>query len=477
MAKFKPSRKNQLRLPERLDDYVPEEHLSHLVYEIVEMLDTTVIENKYSEKGQHTYHPKLLLRLLFYGYTTGTRSGRKMAIKCETDTAYMYLAEMYTPDFRTINDFRRNNLENIEKHFKGIAKYCKELGMVKLGEISIDGSKIRANASPKRTKKEEEYEQWLLKIEDEIKQILREAEETDQEEDRKYGDKRGDELPEGLQTKEALREKIKEVMKKFKAGEEEKKINLTDPDSKFMKDAKGVIDPSYNCQVAAEGQVILGADVVTEANDREQLIPMIETTEENTGEKVGQVIADSGYGSYDNYEYLVSEQKEGYIPDQYFAKIHQGEYEKPEKRYHKENFEYNKERDIYICPEGKELHFYKERDSDKGVIKRKQWIYKGKDCRECSKASECTRARYRTISRDKREGLQEQMRQRLDTEEGKKKRHKRLYTVEPIFGNLKFNLGYRYFLLRTLEKVRGEFKLMCIGHNIRKIYNYKMATA
>ena len=126
-------------------------------------------------------------------------------------------------------------------------------------------------------------------------------------------------------------------MNKFTKGKEEK-INLTDADSKFMKDAKGVIDPSYNCQVSvSEEQVIIGAEVVGEANDREQLVPMIETTEAITGEEVREVIADSGYSGYDNYEYLFNKKKEGYIPDQYFEKVKQGEYRKPEKRYHKEN--------------------------------------------------------------------------------------------------------------------------------------------
>ena len=142
MAKFKPPRKNQLQLPERLDDYVPEEHLSRLVYEIVERLDTATIEDKYSELGQHTYHPKIFLRLFFYGYATGIRSGRKISIKCETDTAYMYLAEKYRPDFRTINDFRKNNSEEIERYFIEVVQYCKELGVVKLGEVSISKAKI-----------------------------------------------------------------------------------------------------------------------------------------------------------------------------------------------------------------------------------------------------------------------------------------------------------------------------------------------
>ena len=119
MAKFKPYRKDQLHLlPACLEDYVPEGHLARLIYEVVEGLDTSAIEDRYSELGQNTYHPKILLKLLFYGYATGVRSGRKIAVRCETDTGYMYLAEMYRPDFRTINDFRKNHLSLIEGNYE-----------------------------------------------------------------------------------------------------------------------------------------------------------------------------------------------------------------------------------------------------------------------------------------------------------------------------------------------------------------------
>jgi transposase len=123
-----------------------------MVYEVVEGLNTSAIEEKYSELGQNTYHPKMLLKLLFYGYATGERSGRRIAARCETDAAYMYLAEGYRPDFRTINDFRKNNLSLITGYFVGVVKICRELGMVRMGELVIDGSKLLANAAARRRK-------------------------------------------------------------------------------------------------------------------------------------------------------------------------------------------------------------------------------------------------------------------------------------------------------------------------------------
>lgn len=478
MAKFKPYRKDPLHLlPPSLEDYVPEGHLARLVYEVVEGFNTSGIEDQYSDLGQNTYHPKILLKLLFDGYTTGVRSGRKISARCETDTAYMYLSERYRPDFRTINDFRKDHFAEIEGYFIEIVRICRDLGMVKIGQISIDGSKLKANAAARRSQDQASYAAWLKGVEEQIREILKEAEAIDQAEDRIYGEQRGDERPKEIKTKEALRGKIKDVLGKFK-GEEKERINLTDPDSRFMKERKGVITPAYNCQGAVgEGQVIVGADVVIEENDRKQLIPMVEEAEKVTGAEVKEVLADSGYASYNNYEYLCTEGKEGYIPDPYFQKLKQGDYGRPENRYHKENFRYDKERDSYLCPEGKELRFYKERDSDEGVIKRRQRIYQASECPECPVLAQCTKAKYRTIAREKREELQEAMRQRLLSREGKEKYKKRLYTVEPILGHLKYNLGYRGFLLRTREKVRGEFMLMCIGYNLRKLFKHRMAPA
>lgn len=471
MAKFKAYRTRQpMLLPPSLEDFVPSSHLARVVDEVVEALDTKEIEDKYSELGQNTYHPKIELKLLFYGYSTGNRSGRKIAKMCETDTAYMYLAQMYRPDFRTINDFRKNNLAAIKDYFVKIIRMCKELGMVKIGQVSIDGTKIKANAANRRTKNKKGYEKWLEKIEEEIEQILREAEEIEGEEDRLYGKgKRGDELPGEINTKEKLRKKIKGIMKTLNTDKEKK--NLTDPDARFMKGGNGKIDINYNSQIAvSEDQVILAAEVINEANDRGALVSTLEQAGANTGEEIDEVAADSGYSSYDNYEYLKEREKTGYIPDQYLSKIEQGEYEKEENRYHEESFIYDKEKDIYICPEGKELRPYKRRHSEKGVRKRRQIIYRGVECKDCKVRHLCTKQKARTLAREERRGLLEEMRERLLSKEGKEKYKKRLFTVEPPFGNLKHNLGYRSFLLRGLEKVDGEFKLMCIGHNLKKMH-------
>jgi len=386
MPKFKPYRKNQFMLfPESIDDYVPENHLSRMISNIVEQLDTKDIEDKYSSLGQNTYHPKILIKLLFYGYAVGERSGRKIASKCETDTAYIYLSQMYKPDFRTINDFRKNNILELSQYFVDILRMCKALGLISVGQMNIDGTKIKANAANRRTKTKEGYQGWLKRIDDKIKNILEEAEATDTQEDKLYRDKRGDELPEEVNTEEKLKAKIKKVMEKFK--DEKEKINLTDADAKFMKDGRYRIDTSYNCQASlSKEQIMLSSEVITQASDRKALERMVETSETNLAQPVKEVAADAGYSSYDNYEYLEKNNKIGYIPDQNFRKDLKGK-----GPYHRDRFSYDPEEDIFLCPEGKILKLSKIRRKDCLYRKFQMKIYKAKACPHCPKRTLCTR--------------------------------------------------------------------------------------
>jgi transposase len=473
MSKFKPYKIGQLfLLPNSLHDFVEDGHLAKIVDEVVEELDTKEIEEKYDELGQKSYHPKILLKLLFYGYATGIRSGRKIATCCENDTAFMYLAQMYRPDFRTINDFRKNNLDIIKKFFVDIVRLCKELGMVKIGTVSIDSVKIRANASAKRTKNKEGYERWLKNVEEQIKKILEEANRIDEEEDRKYGtNKRGDEIPKKLKNKKKLKEKIKEIAKKLK--DEKEKINLTDKDAKFIKERNGVTKPNYNCHISTtEEQIIMSADVTNIASDTEHLLPMVDQTEENTNEKIEKVNADSGYASLDNYEELDKREVDTHMPDRNFIMEKEGKFEKEKKKFHKGNFKYDKEEDCYTCPADKKLNFFKEVNGRRVGVKVR--LYKNEECCNCQFKDKCCKnLKVRIIKRDKREDIIDKVREKLKTEEGKKIYLKRMYSVEPIFGHLKCNLKFINFLLRGIEKVKGEFKLMCIGYNIMKIFKFK----
>jgi len=341
----------------------------------------------------------------------------------------------------------------------------KELGLIEIGQINIDGTKIKANAANRRTKTKEEYLQWTKRLSERIDKMLEEVVKADTEEDRIYGDKRGDELPEDINTQEKLKKKIEEVMKRFKT--EKEKINLTDPQAKFMKSSHNRIDTSYNCQAAVtKEQIIVSAEVITDPTDRNALELMVQTSDENLKERIREIAADSGYSSYDNYEYLVQNDKIGYIPDQDLRKdLFEGKSD-----YHQDNFRYDKKHDKYTCPEGKTLRLFRIRRKDYGYRKFQHKIYKGKECPECMNKQQCTIQHCRTILREDRRELLEEMRKRLLAQEGHDKYTQRMWTTEPVFGHLKFNLGYRQFLLRTLEKVKAEFRLMCIGFNLKKMH-------
>ena len=257
MNKFKPYNVNEIYLlPPSVNEFVAEDHLSRVISEVVEQIDTTDIESEYSNLGQKSYHPKIMLKILYYGYCIGIRSGRKISKKCETDTAFMYLSAMQRPGFRAINDFRKDNLKQIEGCFVGVLQIGKDLGLAKMGEIYVDGTKIRANASAKRTRDKEGYEKWLKGIEENIEKIMKEVEQTDKREDELYGENnRGDELPKELQKQERLREKIKQVLHEIR---DEEKVNLTDKEAKNIKGKIGGIRPNYNCQagVTSDGMIV-----------------------------------------------------------------------------------------------------------------------------------------------------------------------------------------------------------------------------
>jgi len=468
MQKFKPLNTEQLLLlPPSVEDFIPEGHLARVINEVVETIDVKEIEAKYSYLGQKSYHPHLLLKVLFYGYSIGIRSGRKIASACESDTAFMYLSAMYKPDFRTINDFRKDNIDFVQKAFMHIVQLCKGLGMCKAGALIIDSTKLKANASADRSKNKQQYEQWLERIDTDIKNILDEAEQTDKEEDKKYGDKRGDELPKDLHSKQKLKEKIKQVLKQM--NDEKERINLTDNEAKFIRN-NGRIDLNYNCQTAmSEDGIIVSAYTSNCASDRTAAIPSVNNAEQIAQDTYNEILADSGYASFDNYEELHNRNKTIYIPDQQLN----DEAEKEQNPYHRNHFIYNNNKDCFICPEGKELTFYSNNIHKK--TKQQNKVYRCNDCPTCEKQNLCcTKGNYRTLYIEKREPIRKQIRERLNSEEGKIKYMIRM-RIESVFGNIKHNLNYVHLYLKGLRKTTAEWQLICIGHNLKKIHKFKVA--
>jgi transposase len=448
----------QFLLPLNLEEFVSENHISRVLNDLIDVVDISAIESTYSENGCPAYHPKLLIKILLYGYLINIRSSRKIEGMTQTDTAFMYLAAMQKPDFHTICRFRSTHLDSIKEIFSQVVTLCKGMGLIG-SSISIDGTKVKANASPRQSKSSDA-------IEKEIDKILRESIETDEREDEIYGDSTPYRMPDELVDRKYRLEKIKAAKKKMDE-EKLKKVNITDPDAKIMKHKDGSLKPSYNCQVAVDEkeQIIVAADLVDEENDLHQIQPMIENVKETLGYKPTTVLADAGYFSYDNVQFLLDEEIDAYIPDNFYEVEKRGK----TKKFRKLLFTYDVEKDCYYCPAAFEIPFTRiQRRENEPDLR----YYVCKHCSLCVLKNACTDSKNRTVTRDPREYLMENMRAKLNTEKGTEQYQKRMCTVEPVFGQMKQDRGFREFLLRGKRKTKIEFLIMCTVHNIKKIADF-----
>jgi hypothetical protein len=249
----------------------------------------------------------------------------------------------------------------------------------------------------------------------------------------------------------------------YEANKKAKAKNLTEPDAPIMKTKKGNYDTAYNTQVACtENQIITYASVVSQGNDKTQLIPAIKGVKKNTKTEIEAILADADYGNYDSFEFMDKENIKGYVP---YRQMNTDFNKQP---FHSVHFDYNSQSDEYTCPVGAVLTFKKERKNKERTYR----LYQTDACKNCPVKHLCITAKKqtkRTINREVREHLREQMKQRLHSDEGKKMYLHRMHPVEAIFGHLKYNLGYTHFLLRGLKKVNAEFTLMCLTYNLRKL--------
>jgi transposase len=419
----------ELLLPPSLRDWLPERHLVYFVSDVVDNLDLSAMDAVYGNerRGQPPYDPQMMTKVLVYGYCVGVFSSRRIERRLVEDIAFRVLAAGNQPNFRTISDFRKIHLKTLEGLFEQVLKIALEAGAMKVGRVALDGTKVKANASKHKAMS---YDRMLEKekaLQAEVKQLLLQAEAADAEEDARYGKNRtGDELPAELERRETRMRKIREakraVEERARAKAEAKgsdpeqaqpkekdQYNFTDPESRIMKGADGFVQ-SYNAQAAVEPdfQLIVGQAVTQAANDKEQLLPMVAVIEEQSGQRPEEILADSGYCSEKNLEALDSEE--------------------------------NADRRVtgFIATERQKHDEYKQ-PCGKGPLP------KGP-----------TRV--------------DRMRRKLKTKAGKAVYAARKAIVEPVFGQIKQARGFRQFLLRGIAKVRGEWALVCLTHNILKLH-------
>jgi len=481
-----------LLFPPCIDDYLEEEHPVRMIDEIVETLNLIPLYEKVSNVGNPAYHPKMMLKLIFYAYANKTFSSRKIANKTKTDVAFIYLSGMQKPDFRTISDFRKDNIEFLNTLFVEVVKICQSLGIIGLEHMSCDGSVFKANASNDKSYTLEKITQEEEEIQKQIKELFSKAEQIDQEEDGKYGlNNSGYELPDNINTKQKRAQELQNILSKLHSAKEKlitkdvnkdtpkKKVNLTDNDAQIQKD-RGKKIPGYRGQIMvdAKEQVIVACDVTSEQSDVNQAIPITEQALKNLQIKKEnsdintkiKISADSGYSSGNNLRYFENKKNiDAYIPDKEYQ-AHQRGKQGHRSQFNKEFFKYDSKENCFICPEEKKLPYIGQKKRRRGHFAS---LYRCNNCINCKHFGICTPCKQgRHIYVSGYEQLISNMREKLSSCEGKLVYSRRQVIVEPVFGNIKHNLGFREFLIRKKEKVKGEFALISIVHNIGKIINY-----
>ena len=435
---FRPWKIDQAQLlPPSVQDFVPEDHLSRFIVALVqESLDLSAITNSYtSVLGQPPFDPRLMTALLLNGYANGIYSSRRIAKACIERADFMMIAALDPPDFRTISDFRKRHLKALAGLFVQVLKLAEKAGLVKLGHVALDGTKIKANASKHKAMSYTRMKQRDTELQAEVDRWLKAAEAADTEEDKLHGNKRGDEMPKWVSDKQKRIAKIRAAQAELEAeakaaADDERRVraeeearreaegkgkpgpkpappsdepdpkaqrNFTDPESRIMKTKDGYIQ-GYNAQAAVDGcaQIIVACDLNANGSDQGQLVPVVDAIEVNLGRKPAQVSADSGYCSEANIEALAHREIDGYIA--------------------------------------------------------------------------AGRAKHPTEPGRGSGGPRTQgMRKKIADGGFETPYRLRKQIVEAVFGQIKQARGFRQFLLRGVENVRAEWAMICIAHNLVKL--------
>lgn len=420
-------------LPPNPREWLPESHLAYFVLDVVKQFDLRQFYKDYdgSEGGRPPFDPQMMVGLIIYAYCTGVFSSRKIERATYESVAFRVVSADAHPDHDTIAAFRKRHLKRLGKLFKKVLRLCQQAGLVKLGNVALDGTKLQANASRHKAMSWGRILKTEGELEQEVKGLLARAEGVDREEGRQAD---GEDLPEELKRRQGRLERLREAkaaleqramdrqkeegkrkapaagggQEKQGKPKEKEQYNFTDPDSRIMLDkATNSFEQSYNCQIAVDGklQVIVAAEVTNEPNDKRQLAPMVAQIQEEVGELPKRVIADNGYCS-DEQLAAVPGRVDAYVATQ-------------------------SERAVY---------------KDRGIAER------GKVPADAT-----------------REG---RMARKLRTKRGRSIYAKRKGIVEPVFGQIKHARGFRQFLLRGLENVTQEWKLICATHNLLKLFRH-----
>ena len=423
-----------LLLPPSLRDWLPEEHLAFFLSDTIDALDLSAFDQRYGDAGpgNQAFDPRMMLKVLVYAYATGTFSSRKIAAKMHEDVAYRVLGSENFPAHRTISDFRKRHLPEFNDLFVQVVQTAHEVGLVKLGTVAVDGSKVRANASKHKAMSYKRMKEEEKRLRKEIRELLAKAKKTDLQEDKRYGqDRRGDELPEELARRADRLRSIRAARQRLEArqqvvdrekgrepddqdrsgkpgkpfkrafGEPDAKAqeNFTDPDSRIMKRGSSGFAQCYNPQIAVDEaeQIIVATTVTQSAADVNELEAVLDQIKETTGQYPDKTLADAGYRSEANLQMLEKRGIEGFVP---MGREKNGEAKEPNPQ----------------------------------------------------NAATCRMAK------------------KMKTERAKKHYRKRKYLGEPPFAWIKSVMGFNQFSLRGFDNVTSEWNLACLAANLKRMH-------
>ena len=518
---FKPYIMNQAALlPPSYNELIPDNHLVRVVNEAVEKIDVSALMAQYKGGGTSSYHPKMLLKVLVYAYSERIYSSRRIAKALRENIHFMWISGESRPDFRTINDFRGSRMKAvIEEVFAAVLEYLAAGGHVKLKHYFLDGTKIAADANQHKVVWAKRRENYHQRVQEQIKELLKQIEQANEDEQAEYGDddleevggnsqedvnsellkKKIDELNQKLRNRtqskkdarplhQALKKLEKECLVRLEKYEQQEKTlagrssySKTDPDAScmLMKEDRGAErpwpKPAYNVQIGTEGQFVVGYSVHGRAGDTACLIPHLEGMRTHLGRLPQNVVTDAGYGSEENYAYLEQHGVGNFVKyNTFYQDTHH--YRQPEiirkHQFRAENFGYDPDKDEFICPAHQRLLFsYASRyTTDNGYVTDRR-NYECDQCSQCPLKPQCTKAKGKRKIRISFRLLEyrRQARANLTSEPGRRLRAARSTEVETVFGIVKQNMGFRRFHLRGLEKVRTEWGLVSIAHNMKKL--------
>lgn len=512
MPKYKDYKQGQQPglLPLDISTLIKETHLVRRVDDMIERIEMVKLDNIFSEMGASSYHPKMMLKVIIYAYSTGNYSSRNIASMLRQDITYMWLSGMQAPDFNTVNRFRSVYLKDVlEDVFTEVLSFLHEHGFIKFENFYVDGTKLEADARKYSHVWRKNTERYKSAVQQRVKEILEEVKELNIEEDKKFG---SSDLPElGIES-DISSEDLEAVVNKINEKLEEKKNELsyktaraikskanklgkekdnlekyeeqesllkgrnsyskTDPDASMMR-MKGTdeLRPGYNIQVSSENLYVTNFSVGQNASDSACFPEHVDKTVERGELFVPEnFIGDAGYGSEENYDKLEKEEIGNYLKHQNFYRESTEKFK--ENIFHKDNLEYDTANDYFICPNKKKL-VYKETIEKTTINGFQQTIrvYESEGCSGCPLKEKCTKAKgNRTVHLNRNlERHKKTASKNLNSEKGKEFRKRRGFEIETFFGDLKHNKKYKRIRLRGLGKANIELAYLSISFNIKKL--------